>query len=170
MPAAPSAEPTAADDGSSTCPSPSYSPIYGLHVVKPVNDLPRVIRPFGDVGVDYGPPAAGAALPSRLDVIAKLPGPNPTLSPPSAAYMAAISADIDFYRQLAAGAEPHVARVSLERFRQGPFVLPAAVLNALPKGRSYTVYLVSGGDMSHCPFDFISSQLQGDFPIADLTT
>jgi len=60
--------------------------------------------------------------------------------------------------------------VSLERFRPGPFVLPAAVLNALPKGRSYTVDLVSGGDMSDCSFDYVSSQLHDDFPIADLLT
>ncbi|HEY5050539.1 MAG TPA: hypothetical protein VII50_06535 [Acidothermaceae bacterium] len=137
----------------------------------PTDDLARITRPFGDVGVDFEPPGAGTTtLHYRLEVIVKRPPIDPTLSPPSDAYGAAVSALVDSYRKLAVGTEPHVARVTLDRFRQGPLVLPAAVLNALPKGGSYTLYLVSGGDMSHCPFDFDSSQIQGDFPIADVIT
>jgi hypothetical protein len=128
------------------------------------------MRPFGDVGVDYGPQLAGAKiLWSRLDVIVTdtQPLPDPTVG--LASYAAAESARPDSFRRLTGGTEPHVARVTLERFREGPFVLPAAVLNALPKGTgSYTVYLVSGGDMSDCGFDPASSQFQGDSPIAEL--
>lgn len=143
----------------------------GPHFGRPINDLARIGRPFGDVGADFLPPGPGAAvLHYRLDVIVKRPPIDPTLSPPSDAYVAAVSAAVDSYQQVAKGTEPHVARVTLDRFRQGPFVLPASVLNALPKGRSYTVYLVSSGDMSHCAFDYLSSQLQGVFPIADLVT
>jgi hypothetical protein len=44
-----------------------------------------------------------------------------------------------------------VARVTLDPFAEGPFVLPAAVLNALPKGvGSYSVYLVDAVDESVC--------------------
>jgi hypothetical protein len=158
-------------EATATCPSPNYLPILGPHFLRPLTDLARISRPFGDVGANFLPPGPGAAaLHYRLDVIPKAAPIDPTLSPPSDAYVAAISAQIDSYKELAKGTEPHVARVTLDRFRQGPFVLPAAVLDALPKGASYTVYLVSSGDMSRCSFDFDSSQIQGDFPIADVVT
>jgi hypothetical protein len=158
-------------EATATCPSPNYLPILGSHFVRPLTDLARISGPFGDVGADFLPPGPGAAvLHYRLDVIVKRPPIDPTLSPPSDAYNAAVSAAIDSYRQLAKGTEPHAARVSLDRFKQGPFVLPAALLDALPKGGSYTVYLVSSGDMSRCSFDYLSSQLQGVFPIADLVS
>jgi hypothetical protein len=143
----------------------------GTHVVKNADSLPTVTRPFGDVGVDYDPQLAGAKiLWSRLDVVVT---DTQTLPDPTAAgiasYAAAESARPDSFKKLTDGTEPHVARVTLDKFREGPFVLPADVLNALPKGTgSYTVYLVSGGDMSDCGFDPGSSQFQGAAPIAEL--
>jgi hypothetical protein len=139
-------------------------------VTKNVWTTPTVHKPFGDVGVDYGPQVSGAKiLWARLDVVVTDTQPLPDPIAGVASYAAVESARPDSFRKLTDGTEPHVARVTLAPFREGPFVLPAAVLNALPKGTgSYTVYLVSGGDMSDCGFDPASSQFQGDSPIAEL--
>jgi hypothetical protein len=158
-------------EATATCPGPNYLPILGPHFVRPLTDLARISRPFGDIGADFLPPGPGAGvLHYRLDVVVKRPPIDPTLSPPSDAYNDAVGAAIDSYKQIAMGTDPYVARVTLDQFKQGPFVLPAVVLDALPKGMTYRVYLVSSGDMSHCPFDYLSSQLQGVFPIADIVT
>ena len=89
---------------------------------------------------------------ARLDVMvtdtAPIPG-NPTADP--SAYSAAEEARPDSFRNLTTGTDPYVARVTLNPYAPGPFVVPAAVLNALPSGvASYTVYLVQGIDESGC--------------------
>jgi hypothetical protein len=71
------------------------------------------------------------------------------------AYAAAEAARPDsvekLVEKLTAGTDPHVARVTLKPFAEGKFVLPAAVLNALPAAvASYTVYLVESVDESVC--------------------
>jgi hypothetical protein len=110
-------------------------------------------KPFGDVGVNFGPQLPGATmLWARLDVVvtdaAPIPG-NPTADP--SAFEAAEDARPDSFRKMMAGTDPHVARVTLKPFAPGPFVLPAALLNALPAGvASYTVYLVQSVDESVC--------------------
>lgn len=110
-------------------------------------------KPFGDVGVNFGPQMPGATmLWARLDVVVTdatpIPG-NPTADP--SAFRAAEDARPDSFRKMMAGTDPHVARVTLKPFAPGPFVLPAALLNALPAGvASYTVYLVESVDESVC--------------------
>jgi hypothetical protein len=114
---------------------------------------PTLHRPFGDLGVNFGPQMSGATvLWARLDVVPTDIVPmsfNPTADP--RVYASAEAARPDSEDKLAAGTDPHVARVTLKPFAPGPFVLPAAVLNALPTGAgSYTVYLVDSVDESAC--------------------
>ena len=90
---------------------------------------------------------------ARLDVVVtdKTPliPPDPAADP--SAFRASEAARPDSEEKLADGTDPHVARVTLDPFVPGPFVLPAAVLNALPAGvGSYTVYLVDSFDESAC--------------------
>ncbi len=90
---------------------------------------------------------------ARLDVVVtdKTPliPPDPAADP--SAFRASEAARPDSFEKLMAGTDPHVARVTLNPFASGPFVLPAAVLNALPADvSSYTVYLVDSVDESVC--------------------
>jgi hypothetical protein len=124
---------------------PNASPRPGTDVA--------IHKPFSDVGVDFGPPQPGATIVSaRLDVVVTDATPLPIPDPASPqAYESAEAARPDSFAKLTAGTEAHVARVTLKPFAQGPFVLRAAVLNALPGGvASYTVYLVESVDESVC--------------------
>jgi hypothetical protein len=114
---------------------------------------PTVHRPFGDVGVNFGPQQPDATvLWARLDVVVTDTVPLMTPDPASPrAYESAEAARPDSEEKLAAGTDPHVARVTLQPFAPGRFVLPAAVLNALPSNvGSYSVYLVDSVDESVC--------------------
>ena len=113
---------------------------------------------------------------ARLDVVVTdattLPIPDPA-SPQ--AFESAEAARPDSFARLVAGTEPHVARVTLKPFASGPFLLPAAVLNALPGGvASYTVYLVESIDENVCfdatpePSLAYSGVGSGDSVIAEL--
>jgi hypothetical protein len=139
--------------GPPPCAPAGFQPILGPNAVQRPGVDPAIHKPFGDVGVNFGPQLPSAVvLWARLDVVvtdaAPIPG-NPTADP--SAYAAAEDARPDSFRKLMAGTEPHVARVTLKPFAPGPFVLPAAVLNALPSGvASYTVYVVLAVDESVC--------------------
>jgi hypothetical protein len=122
-------------------------------VTRSIWTSPTVHKPFGDVGVRFGPQQPFATvLWARLDVVVTDTVPmsvNPTVDP--RAFGSAEAARPDSEEKLAAGTDPHVARVTLDPFAPGRFVLPAAVLNALPGGvGSYTVYLVDSVDESVC--------------------
>lgn len=135
------------------CPPAQFQQILGPNVTRSVWTSSTVQRPFGDVGVNFGPQQPGATvLWARLDVVPTDTVPmsfNPTGDP--RAFASAEAARPDSEEKLAAGTDPHVARVTLQPFAEGPFVLPAAVLNALPSGvGSYTVYLVDSVDESVC--------------------
>jgi hypothetical protein len=139
--------------GPPPCPSAEFQTILGPTAIQRPGTDPAVRKPFSDVGVNFGPqfPAATVRW-ARLDVVvtdaAPIPGdPTGDLS----SFNGAEKARPDSFWKLAAGTDPHVARVTLKPFAQGPFVLPAAVLNALPAGvASYTVYLVQSVDESLC--------------------
>ena len=154
----PSASPAASSDAGlgdtrPPCPFASFQLILGPSASPQPGTDAALRRPFGDVGVDFGPQQPGATvLWARLDVVvtdeAPLPPPDPT---DLSSFNAAENARPDSFRKLMAGTDPHVARVMLKPFATGPFVIPAAVLNALPTGvPSYTVYLVESVDESVC--------------------
>jgi hypothetical protein len=135
------------------CPSAEFQSILGPNVTRSVWTTPTAHRPFGDVGVNFGPQLPGATvLWARLDVVPADPVPmsfNPTADP--RAFESAEAARPDSSEKLGAGSELHVARVTLKPFAEGPFVLPAATLNALPTdGASYNVFLVESVDESAC--------------------
>jgi hypothetical protein len=141
------------DDRRPPCPSAQIQPILGPHVTKHAETVPTVTPPFGDVGVTFGHQLEGASvLSARLDVVPTVA--NPTIANPTgdlSSYAAAESAGPDSFQKLTAGTEPYVARVMLQPFAAGPFVVPAATLNALPTPKtSYTVYLVQSTDESAC--------------------
>jgi hypothetical protein len=135
------------------CPPAQFQLILGPNAAKSVWTSSTVHRPYGDVGVDFGPQQPDATvLWARLDVVVTDTVPLMTPDPASPrAYESAESARPDSEEKLAAGTDPHVARVTLDPFAPGPFVLPAAVLNSLPSGSgTYTVYLVDSVDESVC--------------------
>jgi hypothetical protein len=127
--------------------------ILGPNAVQRPGTDAAIHKPFGDVGVNFGPQQRGATvLWARLDVVVTddTPLPSPDPANPSV-FAAAEAARPDSVERLSAGTDAHVARVTLKPFAQGPFVLPAAVLNSLPSGvPSYTVYLVESVDESVC--------------------
>jgi hypothetical protein len=139
--------------GPPPCPFADLQLILGPNAAQRPGTDAAIHKPFGDVGVNFGPQQPGATvLWARLDVVvtdaAPIPG-NPTADPSS--FNAAEDARPDSFRKLMAGTDPHVARVILKPFAAGPFVIPAAILNALPVGvPSYTVYLVESVDESVC--------------------
>jgi hypothetical protein len=139
--------------GPPPCPFADLQLILGPNAAQRPGTDAAIHKPFGDVGVNFGPQQPGATvLWARLDVVvtdaAPIPG-NPAADP--SAFNAAEDARPDSFRKLTAGTDLHVARVTLKPFVPGPFVLPAAVLNALPVGvPSYTVYLVESIDESVC--------------------
>ena len=149
---APSSDPGLGDTRPPCAPA-SFQLILGPNAQqRPGTDV-AIRKPFGDVGVNYGPPQLGATiLWARLDVVVTDATPLPIPDPASPqAFESAEAARPDSEARLADGTDPHVARVTLKPFAQGPFVLPAAVLNALPGGvASYTVYLVESIDESVC--------------------
>jgi len=135
------------------CAFAEFQSILGPNVTRSVWTTPTAHRPFGDVGVNFGPQLPGATvLWARLDVVPADPTPmsfNPTADP--RAFESAEAARPDSSEKLGAGSELHVARVTLKPFAEGPFVLPAATLNALPTdGASYNVFLVESVDESAC--------------------
>ena len=139
--------------GPPPCASAQFQTIVGPNVTQRPGTGPANRKPFGAVGVNFGPQMPGATvLWARLDVVvtdsAPIPG-DPTADP--SAFAAAEDARPDSFRKLMAGTDPHVARVTLKPFAPGAFVLPAAMLNALPADvPSYTVYLVESVDEGAC--------------------
>lgn len=139
--------------GPPPCPSAQFTTILGSNAVQRPGTDAAIHRPFGDVGVKFGPQQPGATVVwARLDVVVTVAAPIPPADPTDlSSFSAAEAARPDSSQKLAAGTDPHVARVTLKPFAPGPFVLPAAVLNALPGGvASYTVYLVTAIDESVC--------------------
>lgn len=136
------------------CPSAEFQTILGPTAIQRPGIDPAMRKPFSDVGVNFGPQFPGATvLWARLDVVVTVAAPIPPGDPTGdlSSFNAAEDARPDSFRKMMAGTDPHVARVTLKPFAQGPFVLPAAVLNALPTGvASYTVYLVQDVDESVC--------------------
>jgi len=137
--------------GPPACPFAQFQLILGPHALS-VWTTPTLHKPFSDVGVSFGPQLPGATVVwARLDVV--VTDDTPLIPDPAnpSGYGASEAARPDSFEKLMAGTDPHVARVTLKPFAQGPFVLPAAVLNALPAGvSSYTVYLVESIDESAC--------------------
>ena len=135
------------------CPFAQFQLILGPDALQRPGTDAALRKPFGDVGVNFGPQQPGATvLWARLDVVVTVAAPVPG-NPASdlSSFNAAEDARPDSFRRMMAGTDPHVARVTLKPFAPGPFVLPAAVLNALPAGvASYTVYLVESVDESAC--------------------
>jgi hypothetical protein len=135
------------------CPFAQSQLILGPDALQRPGTDAALRKPFGDVGVNFGPQQPGATvLWARLDVVVTVAAPIPG-NPASdlSSFNAAENARPDSFRKMMAGTDPHVARVTLKPFAPGPFVLPAAVLNALPAGvASYTVYLVESVDESVC--------------------
>jgi hypothetical protein len=152
-PAAVSSSDLGLGDTRPPCAPAQYQLILGPNVAKSVWTSSTVHRPYGDVGVNFGPQQPDATvLWARLDVVSTDTAPmsfNPTADPRT--FESAEAARPDSEAKLAAGTDPHVARVTLDPFTPGPLVLPAGVLNALPTGAgSYTVYLVDAVDESVC--------------------
>jgi hypothetical protein len=156
---APSASPALSSDPGlgdtrPPCPFAQSQLIVGPNASPRPGTDAAVHKPFGDVGVNFGPQQPGATvLWARLDVVVTdetpLIPPDPTGD--FSSFDAAEDARPDSFRKLMAGTDPHVARVILKPFAAGPFVIPAAILNALPVGvPSYTVYLVESVDESVC--------------------
>jgi hypothetical protein len=135
------------------CPSAEFQTILGPTVTQRPGIDPAIHKPFGDVGVNFGPQLPGATvLWARLDVMVTVAAPIPgNPATDLSSFNAAEAARPDSSQKMAAGTDPYVAQVTLKPFAQGPFVLPAALLNALPTGvPSYTVYLIQAVDESVC--------------------
>jgi hypothetical protein len=136
------------------CPSANFQLILGPNASPRPGPDAAIHKPFGDVGVNFGPQLPGATvLWVRLDVVVTdatpMVPPDPTADP--SVFAAEERARPDSVEKLAAGTDPHVARATLKPFAPGRFVIPAAVLNALPADvPSYTVYLVESVDESVC--------------------
>jgi hypothetical protein len=139
--------------GPPPCPAAEFQVTLGPHVTQRPGMSAAVHKPFGDVGVTFGPQQSRATvLWARLDVVVTVAAPIPPGDPTDlSSFSAAEASRPDSSQKLSAGTDPYVARVTLKPFAQGPFVLPAATLNALPTGvASYTVYLIQSVDESVC--------------------